>query len=58
MKGAINYFMKLRKICQENKGDCKKCQLGKYKNLNDCKCPRLTHPEKWTDDKIVEMIRI
>lgn len=58
MKGAINYLKKIKEICKEHKGDCKNCPLGKYKDLSDCKCPRLMHPENWTDEKIVEMVRV
>lgn len=58
MKGTINYLIKLRRICQEHKGDCKKCPLGKYGTVDECRCPRLIHPKNLTDDKIVDMIRI
>lgn len=58
MKGAINYFIELRRVCQEHKGDCKRCPLGEEKNLEKTLCPRLTHPETWSDDKIVDMVRI
>ena len=58
MKGAINYLLELRHVCQTYKGDCKKCPIGKDKDLDKTFCPRLTHPETWSDDKIVDMVRI
>ena len=58
MKGSINYFRKLREICQEHEGECKKCPLGKYEELKDCRCPRLVPPRYMTDGKIVNMVRI
>jgi hypothetical protein len=58
MKGSINYLKKLRQICKQHKGDCKRCPLGNYQNVEDCRCPRLTHPETWTDEKIVDMVRV
>lgn len=57
MKGAINFLVGLREMCRENKGDCKKCPIGKEKDLDKTLCPRLTHPESWSDDKIVDMVR-
>jgi hypothetical protein len=57
MKGAINYLISLRDTCKEYKGDCKRCPLGKEKSLQKTLCPRLTHPESWSDDKIVDMVR-
>ena len=57
MKGAINFLIGLREMCRENKGDCKKCPIGKEKDLDKTLCPRLTHPESWSDDKIVDMVR-
>ena len=58
MKGSINYLKKLRAICQDHKGECKQCPLGKYDNLTDCRCPRLISPRYLTDEKIVSMVRI
>lgn len=58
MKGAILYLIELRKICQGYNGDCKKCPLGKEKDLNKTRCPRLVHPSKWTNDKIEDMVRL
>lgn len=58
MKGSIDYLKKLSQICKEHKGDCKRCPLGSSENVKDCKCPRLNHPETWTDEKIVNMVRI
>ena len=57
MKGAINYLISLRNTCIEYKGDCKRCPLGKERVLQNTLCPRLTHPESWSDDKIVDMVR-
>ena len=57
MKGAINFLVGLRGMCRENRGDCKKCPIGKEKDLDKTLCPRLTHPESWSDDKIVDMVR-
>ena len=57
MKGAINYLISLRNTCKEYKGDCKRCPLGKERSLQKTLCPRLTHPESWSDDKIVDMVR-
>ena len=57
MKGAINFLVGLREMCRENKGDCKRCPIGKEKDLDKTLCPRLTHPESWSDDKIVDMVR-
>jgi hypothetical protein len=57
MKGAINFVVGLREMCRENKGDCKKWPIGKEKDLDKTLCPRLTHPESWSDDKIVDMVR-
>lgn len=57
MKGAINFLVGLREMCRKNKGDCKKCPIGKEKDLDKTLCPRLTHPESWSDDKIVDMVR-
>lgn len=58
MKGAIEYLREVRKICRSNKGDCKMCPLGCERFVDDCLCPRLSVPSTWTNDKIVDMIRI
>lgn len=57
MKGSIEYLRHLRTFCKTHKGDCKKCPIGKEKDLDKTLCPRLTHPESWSDDKIVDMVR-
>lgn len=54
MKGTIDYLRELRKVCMQNKGDCKVCQLGKG-NLKDTLCPRLTSPMDWSDQKTTDM---
>ena len=58
MKGTINYLMAIRNICRANNGDCKRCQLGNKKKLEDNYCPRLTHPNTWDNDRIVDMAKI
>ncbi len=58
MKGSIEYFIKLRRICIENNGNCKNCPLGNEKNIMDCNCPRLIAPKELSDDKIVDLVRI
>ena len=58
MKGTIEYMKKLRDICREHKGDCKGCPLGQYKRLEDCSCPRLTHPNTWSNQDILRMVKI
>ena len=57
MTGAINYLREVQKICTENHGDCKSCLLGKQEKLKDTLCPRLTHPQSWTDEKSTAMVR-
>ncbi len=58
MKGSIDYFRKVREICKESKGDCKKCPLGNKKKVQDNRCPRLLSPDTLTDDKILEMVKL
>lgn len=58
MKGAINYLKAIRDICRENKGDCKNCPLGNKKQLDLNYCPRLTHPNTWSNERIADMVRI
>ena len=57
MRGSINYLQKISDICKANKGNCKRCPLGNKKVINDNLCPRLTHPETWNAERIVEMVR-
>ncbi|MBP5424293.1 MAG: hypothetical protein J6Y78_17815 [Paludibacteraceae bacterium] len=57
MKGAINYLKSIRDVCREYSGDCKKCPLGNKPKLDDNLCPRLTHPNTWSNDRIVEMVK-
>lgn len=57
MRGAINYLKAIKEICRENLGDCKKCPLGKEPKLENNICPRLTHPNTWSNERIVEMVK-
>ena len=57
MKGAINYLKAIRDICRDNSGDCKRCPLGSKPIVSDNLCPRLTHPNTWSNDRIVMMIK-
>jgi hypothetical protein len=57
MKGAINYLKSIRDICRENCGDCKRCPLGEKQKIDDNYCPRLTHPNTWSNERIVDMVR-
>jgi len=56
-KGSINYLRKLREICIDHKGDCKRCPLGEKPRVEDNLCPRLSHPMRWDDYKIAEMVK-
>ena len=58
MKGTIEYMQKLRDICREHTGDCKACPLGEYEKIEDCRCPRLNHPNTWSNHDIVRMVKI
>lgn len=58
MKGSINYLRKLKEICEDNNGYCKQCPLGDFEKVEDCRCPRLIAPKYYTDEKILEMVRI
>lgn len=58
MKGAISYLRKLREICKEHKGDCRRCPLGEQEKLEDTLCPRLTSPRSWDDGKTTAMVKI
>ena len=58
MKGSIDYLRKVRDICQEHKGDCKRCPLGERRILTENICPRLTNPMSWDDDKITTMVKV
>lgn len=58
MKGSINYLRQVHDICEKAKKDCKRCQLGEKRRLEDNICPRLTDPRSWDDEKINAMIRI
>ena len=58
MKGSIEYMRHLRTYCKTHKGDCKRCPLGNKPNISDNICPRLLHPKNWTDEKILEMVRM
>ena len=57
MRGSINYLQKISDICKANNGNCKRCPLGNKPVIDDNLCPRLTHPETWTKEKILEMVR-
>jgi hypothetical protein len=57
MKGTIKYLQTIRDICRNNNGDCKRCPLGEKRELSDNMCPRLTHPNTWSNERIVKMVR-
>lgn len=57
MKGSINYLQSVHDICEKAKKDCKRCQLGEKRRLEDNYCPRLTDPRSWDADRIVAMVR-
>lgn len=52
-KGSINYLRKLRDICIDHK----RCPLGEKPRVEDNLCPRLSHPMRWDDYKITEMVK-
>ena len=58
MKGSIDYLRKVRDICQNHKGDCKRCPLGDKRILAENICPRLTNPMSWDDDRITTMVKV
>jgi len=57
MVGTINYLEEVGRICESNKGDCRRCRLGEQEKLKDTLCPRLTHPKSWDKEKIVKMAK-
>lgn len=57
MKGAINYLKAIRDICRDNAGDCKRGPLGKEPRVDANICPRLTHPNTWRNERILEMVK-
>lgn len=58
MKGSIDYLKTIRDICRENTGDCKRCPLGNKPKIDDNYCPRLTHPNTWSNVRISDMVRL
>ena len=55
--GAIDYLRQIKEICRQNKGSCRNCPLGDKQSIQDCRCPRLIEPWKWTDEITTEMVR-
>lgn len=54
---AIEYLRAVRKVCTESGGNYRECPLGKQKKLADTLCPRLMHPNTWSDAKTTAMVR-
>lgn len=55
--GAIDYLREIKEICRQNKGSCRNCPLGDKQSIQDCRCPRLLEPWKWTNEITTEMVR-
>lgn len=54
MKGTINYLTTLARICEEHKGQCRNCNLGKGYEVEAYNCPHLVKPYKYSIDRLAQ----
>lgn len=57
VKGTINYLSAVENVCKKYNGEYKNCPLGNFQKIEDCCCPRLIEPRKYTVEKINQMVR-